>query len=52
MSIQFTRLVVRDLEDRGAAHGGLGRGDQGEVLACDPEQYLPVIIKHITDTSA
>ena len=38
---ELARLVVRGLEDRGAAHGGFGGGDYGEVTAGEAKEDFP-----------
>jgi hypothetical protein len=40
---QGAGLVVRGLEDGCAAHGRLGSGDDGKVLASDAEKHVPAV---------
>ena len=41
MLVEGPGFVVGRFEDGGAAHGGIGRGDNGEVTACEAEEDFP-----------
>ena len=41
---ELARLVIGGLEDRGAAHGGFGGGDYGEIQAGEAKENFPVWI--------
>lgn len=49
MLAQWASLVVRGLEDGCAAHGRLGSGDDGEVLASDAEKHVPVMMSVLSE---
>ena len=41
MLVQWSRFVIRGLQDGGSSHGSLGSCHQGEVLARDAQKDLP-----------